>query len=61
MILPELLKKISKLGSAETENLLPAAGQSALKNMKSAHDWKKIFVDTGKFFIENEKNGGTVF
>ena len=34
---------------------MAAAGQSALKNMKSAHDWKKIFVDTGKFFIENEK------
>ena len=61
MIMLELLKKISKLGSAETENLLTAAGQSALENMKSAHDWKKILVDTGEFFIENEKTAACFF
>lgn len=51
----ELLKEISKLGSAEAENLLVSAGESTLKNIKSAHEWKKILVDTGEFFIENEK------
>lgn len=51
----ELLKEISKLGSAEAENLLVSAGESTLKNIKSAHEWKKMLVDTGEFFIENEK------
>lgn len=61
MIMLELLKKISNLGSAEVENLLVSAGQSTLKDMKSAHDWKKILVDTGEFFIENEKTAGQLF
>lgn len=61
MIMLKLLKKISDLGSAETENLLVAAGESALKNMKSTHDWKKILVDTGEFFIENEKTAAQFF
>ena len=47
MFMIELLKAISNLGSAETENLLVTAGESTLKNIKSAHEWRKILVDTG--------------
>lgn len=32
-----------------------------MKNMKSTHDWKKILVDTGEFFIENEKTAAQFF
>lgn len=41
MFMLELLKDISNLGSAEAENLLVSAGESTLKKMKSAHEWKK--------------------
>lgn len=61
MILHDLLNEISKLGSAEKENLLVSAGERILKNIKSAHDWKKILVDTGKFFIENETTAAIFF
>lgn len=57
----ELLNSIVKLGSTEAENLLASAGESTLKNIKSAHDWKKILVDTGEFFIENEKTAAQFF
>lgn len=60
MIMLELLKKISNLGSAEAENLLVSAGQSVFKDMKSAHDWKKILVDTGEFFIGKWKYAETI-
>ncbi len=61
MLMIELLKDIANLGSAEAENLLVSAGESTLKNLKSAHDWKRILVDTGEFFIENEKTAGYFF
>ena len=61
MILYDLLNEISKLGSAETENLLVSVGESALKNMKSAREWKKILVDTGEFFIKNERRAAQFF
>ncbi|MCM1045566.1 MAG: hypothetical protein NC417_08650 [Candidatus Gastranaerophilales bacterium] len=61
MLMLELLKGISNLGTAEAENLLVSAGESILKNLKSAHDWKKILVDTGEFFIENEKTAAQFF
>lgn len=61
MFMLKLLKGISNLGSAEAENLLISAGKSTLKNIKSAHDWKKILVDTGEFFIENEKTAAQFF
>lgn len=61
MFMIELLKAISNLGSAETENLLVTAGESTLKNIKSAHEWRKILVDTGEFFIENEKTAVQFF
>lgn len=61
MIMLKLLKAISNLGSAETENLLVSAGENILKDIKSAHEWKKILVDTGEFFIENEKTAARFF
>lgn len=61
MFMLRLLKVISNLGSAEAENLLVSAGESTLKNIKSAHDWKEILVDTGEFFIENEKTAAQFF
>lgn len=61
MLMLELLKVISDLGSAEAENLLVSAGESTLKNVKSVHEWRKILVDTGEFFIENEKTATQFF
>lgn len=57
----ELLNSIVKLGSTEAENLLASAGESTLKNIKSAHEWKTILVDAGEFFIENEKTAENFF
>lgn len=61
MFMLGLLNVISNLGSAETENLLVSAGESTLKNIKNAHEWRKILVDTGEFFIENEKTAMQFF
>lgn len=60
-LLELLLKAISDLSSAEAENILVSAGESTLKNIKSAHEWEKILVDTGEFFIENEKTAARFF
>lgn len=60
-MLETVLKSIADLSSTEAENLLVSAGESILKSTKNAHEWKKILVDTGEFFIENEKSANAFF
>lgn len=50
-----LLGAIASLGTAEAENVLISAGESAIKYYKESHTWKELLVGTGEFFIKNEK------
>ncbi len=61
MIMQQLLEMIFGLGPEEAGNLLAFVGEKTLHNLKNASDWKKILVDTGQFFIENEKNADQFF
>lgn len=60
-IMLKLLECIAGLTVAEAENLLVSAGESTLKNKKSACEWKKILVDSGEFFIEKERTADRFF
>ena len=50
-----LLDAIVTLGSAEAQNILTLAGESAVKKFRESQAWKKLIVGTGKFFIKNEQ------
>ena len=56
-----LLNGITALGSAEIENVLTSAAESAIKNYKDAQSWKNIMVGTGHFFVENENDESSFF
>ena len=56
-----LFSGITELGTSEIENVLTRAGESAIKQYKDASSWKKILVDTGKFFVENENDENAFF
>ena len=43
------------LAAGEGADLLVSAGGNIVTKCKDAHHWKKVFVDTGKFFIEHER------
>lgn len=52
---------ITALGSAEAQNVLIAAGENAVKQYKSNHAWKQLLVETGEFFVANEKEESAFF
>ena len=56
-----LLGAIASLGTAEAENVLISAGESAIKYYKESHTWKELLVGTGEFFIKNEKEENSFF
>ena len=56
-----LLNGITALGSAEIENVLTSAAESAIKNYKDAQSWKNIMVGTGHFLVENENDESSFF
>ena len=60
-MLQEMFDELNNLPAQETASLLVTAGKSLINTHKSASDWKKIFVNTGKFFIENEQNADVFF
>lgn len=60
-MLDELLGAIAALGAAEVQNLLASAGEYAIKNYKEAHEWKKLFVGTGEFFVQFEQKENDFF
>ena len=60
-MLEEMFNELSSLPAEETVSLFVTAGKNLINTHKSAFEWKKIFVDTGKFFIENEQNADVFF
>lgn len=56
-----LLNAIASLGAAEAQNVLTAAGASAVKNYKDSCTWKKVIVGAGEFFIKNEQEENLFF
>lgn len=52
---------LSDLATGEGEDLLVSAGGNIVTKCKDAHHWKKVFVDTGKFFIEHERYAEQIF
>lgn len=56
-----ILSAISALGSAEVQNILTSAGESAIKNYKSWQDWKNLLVGTGDFFVKLENDQSAFF
>lgn len=61
LMLDLLLEAIAALGCNEAENLLAAAGESALKKYNDTHAWKKLLVDTGAFYANFEKEENSFF
>lgn len=49
-----LLGALCSLGVAEVQNIITLAGELVVKKYKTSHNWKKLFVGTGQFFIKNE-------
>lgn len=45
---------LTNTGIAVAETALINASESISKKLKTSRDWKKVFVETGKFFVENE-------
>ncbi len=58
MIIDELLRDIAIDGGKE---LFLTAVERFYTNFKSKDEWKKLFVDTGEFFIEHENNAEPLF
>jgi len=58
MIIDSLLRDITLDGGKE---IFLKATERFHNNFKSKEEWKKLFVDTGKFFIEHENNAESLF
>ena len=56
-----LLSAIAALGSTEAQNILTSAGERVVKKFKGSHEWKKLLVGTGEFFVENEQEENSFF
>ncbi|MCI8661647.1 MAG: hypothetical protein HFG54_15630 [Lachnospiraceae bacterium] len=54
-------KMLLELAAGEGAGMLVSAGSNIVEKLKSTQDWKKVFVDTGKFFIEHEKYAEQIF
>ena len=52
---------LGELAAGEAADLVVAAGESVVSKIKIERDWKKVFVDTGKFFIEHEQYADQIF
>lgn len=52
---------IVELALGELTGLAVRAMETVVSRSKSGHDWKKLFVDTGKIFVEYEKNADQIF
>ncbi len=58
MIIDELLRDIATDGGKE---LFLTAVERFHSNFKSKEEWKKLFIDTGEFFIDHENNAEPLF
>lgn len=54
-------KILLELAAGEGAGMLVSAGNNIVEKLKSTRDWKKVFADTGKFFIEHEKYAEQIF
>lgn len=52
---------LGELVTGEAADLVVAAGESVVSKIRIERDWKKVFVDTGKFFIEHEQYADQIF
>lgn len=52
---------ITELALGELTDLTIDATGIVAKRAKSSHDWKKLFVNAGKLFIDNEENADQIF
>lgn len=52
---------IDELAFSEIADLVVNAVGRAVNETKSAREWKKIFINTGKFFCDYEKNAERIF
>lgn len=56
-----LVDLLGELAAGEAADLMVAAGENVVSKIKSERDWKKVLVDTGKFFAEHEQYAGQIF
>lgn len=56
-----LLDAIASLGIAGVQDVLTLAGERTVKKFKESHEWKKLIVGTGEFFIKNEQEESSFF
>ncbi len=56
-----LLDAIASLSYAEVKDILISAGESIVKKMKGAQEWKKLIVSAGEFFTKNEQEENEFF
>ena len=54
MILSTIGNVLSGAVQDECSNLIVSVGKNLISKAKTAHDWKKLFIDSGKTFLENE-------
>ena len=52
---------LSNLIIDEGKNAFLSAVDRLRTQYKSKEEWKKLFVDTGEFFIDHEKNADKIF
>ena len=52
---------LGELASAGGTEIVLAAGEHLVEKIKGSHDIKKLFVETGEFFIDFEPNAEQLF
>ena len=56
-----LVDLLGELAAGEAVDLMVAAGGNVVSKIKAESDWKKVLVDTGKFFAEHEQYADQIF
>lgn len=54
LVLSTIGNVLSNAVQDECSNLIISVGKNLISKAKTAHDWKKLFIDSGKAFLENE-------
>ena len=56
-----VLGVIASLGSAAAQNVFLSIGEQAVKKFKKSRDWKKLVVESGDFFIQDDQKESDFF
>lgn len=56
-----IIEKATTIVAAGLDSILSSAADNVIKKYKNANDWKKLLVETGNFFAENEADETTFF